>query len=296
MIEVVSYPANLAGWKASVDHPFYLEVFGETRPVVDANYAEVQPAGAGDAAPQLASTAPVYEYWWTIGHGGRLPQHHHWLFSTHAPNAEPDSVWDKLDNDVAARVYFFFPVRHGWRIKELAATVKYLSPVGNHPSFLTALAKDWKNASPLVADAGQAAALLSPIPGAGGVATEVSTVLTTLAKLQINSVPPSGDFAWSAAKVTFVNDAGAMQGVMWELPKAMFTDLGGRLTGSLALSFIPARAQIGGSAAVGQPDLAPGVLSAHAVVLANGDQERWAPSNHEFVDLAIAPQMPAPKE
>jgi len=294
MIEVASYPANLAGWKASADHPFYFEVFGETRPVVDANYAEIQPAGAGDPAPQSANAAPVYEYWWTIGHGGRLPHQHHW-FGTAAQSSEPDSIWDALDDGVAARVYFFFPVRHGWRIKELAATVKYLSPVANHPSFLTAVAKGWTDASPLIAGAGQAVGLLSPIPGVEIVAKEASTVLTTLAKLQINSVPPSCDFAWSVAKVTFVNDDGAMQGVMWELPKAMFTDLGGRLTGSLALSFIPARMQTQGSVAIGEPDLAPGVLSAHAVVRGKGDQDRWAPSNHDFVDLAIGPQMPPSK-
>lgn len=54
-------------------------------------------------------------------------------------------------------------------------------------------------------------------------------------------------FDWYAEKVTVPPAArhGVMQGVVWAIPREMFELLGGRLTGSLALSFIP-------SAAVGQ--------------------------------------------
>jgi len=44
-----------------------------------------------------------------------------------------------------------------------------------------------------------------------------------------------------AAKVTFGSPehGGVMQGVVWTLPKSMFAELGGRLTGGLAVSFLP---------------------------------------------------------
>jgi hypothetical protein len=62
-----------------------------------------------------------------------------------------------------------------------------------------------------------------------------------MAKVQINSVPQADGFQWSVGKVTFRSAKhGVMQGVMWTLPKKMFAELGGRLTGSLAVSFIPA--------------------------------------------------------
>ena len=116
MIEVVSYPPDLASWDQS-KNPFYLEVFGETEPILDMSYAEVLPSGS-DTAKTTAVT-PIYEYWWTIGHGGQAPDHHHlW---PERPSEKP--IWNKLE-DIAARVYLYFPINAGWRIKELVATVK----------------------------------------------------------------------------------------------------------------------------------------------------------------------------
>ncbi|HEY3759177.1 MAG TPA: hypothetical protein VGL37_05410 [Solirubrobacteraceae bacterium] len=40
-IESISHPADLAQWKGEDEDPFYLEVFGETSPVIDTTYAEV---------------------------------------------------------------------------------------------------------------------------------------------------------------------------------------------------------------------------------------------------------------
>jgi hypothetical protein len=66
MIEVVSHPPN---WdETSRDQPFYLELFGETKPLLEQNFAEALPAGAADGSPQTIAFTPVYEYWWTIGH------------------------------------------------------------------------------------------------------------------------------------------------------------------------------------------------------------------------------------
>jgi len=69
-IEVASHPEDLTTWEPEAT-PFYLEVFGETSPQIDPSYAEVIPAHTStDATPTQATDAPVYEYWWTIGHPG----------------------------------------------------------------------------------------------------------------------------------------------------------------------------------------------------------------------------------
>jgi hypothetical protein len=68
-IESASFPDDLSEWDGKEAAPYYFEVFGETTPLLDLSYAEVVPAGAAtDAAAQSAESAPVYEYWWTIGH------------------------------------------------------------------------------------------------------------------------------------------------------------------------------------------------------------------------------------
>jgi hypothetical protein len=78
-----------------------------------------------------------------------------------------------------------------------------------------------------------------------------------------------------------------MQGVVWAIPKEMFELLGGRLTGSLALRFIPA-------ATAGQPgwQAQPLPMLAHAAVYADG-QETWVPARNQFIELPLAPTAPA---
>ena len=68
---------------------------------------------------------PVYEYWWTVGHGGSKPEHRH-LFE----NRKKLDLCHQLE-DIAARVYLYFPISGGWRVQELAASAKYLAPVAH---------------------------------------------------------------------------------------------------------------------------------------------------------------------
>lgn len=288
MIEVASYPPGLAGFRSTPETPCYLEVFGETSPQIDPSGALVLSSAADSGGSKDA--APVYEYWWTIGHGGDYdPRHKQWIDGDYSPN-DADDPWNQLEDGVAARVYMFFPTWCGWRIKELAAQVKYLSPVRQSHSLLTAVAQDWKQVSPLVADAAQVAGLASGIPGAAAGAKEASNVLDTLAKLQINSVPPSGEYAWAAMKVTWVNDDGALQGVGWELPLKMFQDLGGRLTGSVALRFIQVGQQRDRDYEEEQqvPPLRTGTLKAQAHFLMKDRSTRKVPGN-DHVPLKITP-------
>jgi hypothetical protein len=291
-IESASHPPDLSTWDGHGESPFYFEVFGETSPTLDTAYAEVVPAGAAadaDAAAQSTSSAAVYEYWWTIGHPGQRTEH---------PLLERlvggDDLWGRLP-DPAAHVYLFFPMGGNWRVKEMAATVKYMSPVPDERTFLTEAAKDWQSIEPFVDGATKLASAAEPVVGSA--AAESGKVLSAVAQLKLTSVPAVKGFEWSAAKVAFGNrdHGGVAQGVMWTLPPAMFKQLGGRLTGSLAVSFIPDHKQQPGEVTEQTVAPQPQDLLAHAVVRsADGrDHDHWAPAPEHFVHLRIAPRAPA---
>jgi hypothetical protein len=277
MIEEVSFPADLALWD-SADNPFYLELFGETRPVVDMHYAELVPFGSSEASTRAITThpTPIYQYWWTIGHDGN-PQSYH-------------DLWSQLSDDAAARVYLFFPLDRGWRIKELAATVKYLLPFHEQLSLWSKAAQIFHHdVEPVAAGMGSLLETLKALPPVAG----AGALLEQIARLQVNSIPPVEGFTWSVRKVTTaVRDHGVMQGVLWTLPKKMFTDLGGRLTGELALSFIPSQAQQGDAVAAHEPVLSQGSILAHAVVLTHDHRSIWAPGEGRFIALQIHPRIP----
>jgi hypothetical protein len=284
VIEVASEPADLTGWPyGDPGTPeFYLEVFGETEPTVDLNYAEVLPPT--DTTAQSIAASPIYEYWWTVGHPGYRKEHHHFL------HPRSTVLWDNLD-DVAAHVFLYFPINAGWRIKELIATVKYLSPNQSQKTLSEKAGADWQKMSPYIADAASISSLLSPLPVVGAGAAAAAPVLSALSKLQIGSVPSTADgFEWYVDKVTTAGEEkrGVMQGVMWSIPKTMFESLGGRLTGSLAVSFIQSHPQ-------GSKDdsFKPGNLCGHAVVFANGEQH-WVPASpKKFVELQLSPRAPS---
>ncbi len=212
---------------------------------------------------------------------------------------EPNNVWERLAprKGVAARVYLFFPRSGGWRIKELAATAKYLTPYKEQHTWEEAIAQDWKMLqSPVSTAAGLAAAAAGgPLAGMAmksGVA-DAGNLLGALAKLQINTVPQAEGFEWSVSKVTFGSRLGVMQGVVWALPREMFAQLGGRLTGSLALSVIPAPLQQGEEVASNLPACTALPILAHAVVYTD-DGEIWAPGQRDFVKLHVRPAAAKP--
>ena len=287
-IESASHPADLSQWDGTGDDPFYFEIFGDTSPFVDTTYAEVVATATADAAAQTTLPTPVYEYWWTIGHPGHRPEHSGILEHIKGPS----DLWERLP-DPAARVYLFFPTGGDWRVKELAATVKYMSPVAHEQSFLEKAAQDWQVVQPLVDDASKLATAAGPIAGAA--ATGSAKVLGSLAQLKLSSVPPIKGFEWSAGKVAFGNKehGGVAQGVMWTLPGSMFRELGGRLTGSLAVSFIPDHKQVGGTVSTEPPSPQPQDVLAHAVVYSpdGHESDHWAPASNSFVRLRVAPRL-----
>ena len=290
-IESVSHPKPLSDWDGKDEaQPFYLEVFGETTPIIDTAYAEVIPAGAADGSAERCASAPVYEYWWTIGHPGH-PGH---LGGLLEKIAGPKDLWERLA-DPAARIYLYFPLGGGWRVKELTATVKYMSPVAHEESFIEKAAQDFQTIEPFIEGASQlaSAAGAAGVVG-GGLAGKSAQVLDGLAQIKLSSVPQVKGFEWSATKVTFGNKehGGVMQGIVWTLPASMFAELGGRLTGSLAVSFIPDQQQIPNQVATASPKLEQQALLAHAVVYGPGGDEHWAPEKQGFIRLAISPRLP----
>ena len=282
MITVASFPADLGQWHQD-EHPYYLEVFGEAQPLLDMTHAEVVPIGGSVAAN--ANPTPIYEYWWTIGHGGSKPQHRH-LFG----DRQKVDLWHRLE-DIAARVYLYFPISGGWRAQELAASAKYLSPVANQSHWTDKAAADWQRMQPILEGAGQAASALGMVPGIGTVATGAVPILSAVSKLQVGSVPQGvKGFDWHVEKVTVpaASSHGVMQGVVWAIPREMFELLGGRLTGSLALSFVP-------TAGPGQAPWEAQTLPvlAHAAVYADGETS-WVPAKNQFIELPLSPRTPAP--
>jgi hypothetical protein len=277
-IEVVSWPQDLLTWDEKVQR-YYFELSGETRPQVDPRQVELQGGAGGKQA------VPAYVYSWTIGRGGFRSKPRRLLDRLRPA----EGFWNNLQDDpYAARVYMYFPVDCGWRVSELGATVNYMTPVDHQASFAERAAKDWQTLQPLVDDAAKLATSLGP---AGAAAAGSARMLGALAQMKINSVPQVAGFQWAAAKVAFGHPGrGVMAGVEWALPRSMFRELGGRLTGSLAVTFVPMRRQ---EDAVGpeEPDLRPGTVLAHAVVHGPHGESDWAPGENNFTELKIEPRI-----
>lgn len=142
-------------------------------------------------------------------------------------------------------MYLYFPISGGWRVQELAASAKYLRPVQRQSVRTDEAAAEWQRLQPILAGASQAAGVLTAIPGVGIAAASMALVLSAVSKLQFGAVPQGvKGFDWYVEKVTVpaAGGHGVMQGVVWAIPKGMFELLGGRLTGSLAVSFMPTAA------------------------------------------------------
>jgi hypothetical protein len=279
MITVASFPPNLEAWKEN-EHPYYLEVFGEAEPVLDKAHGQVIPEAASEAA-EVGAPA-VYEYWWTIGHAGMRPEHRH-LFE----GRKRLDLWRRLDK-IAARIYLYFPISGGWRIQELAASAKYLRPVQNQAEWTQKAAAEWQRMQPILAGAGQAAGSMAVIPGVGVAAASVAPVLTAVSKLQLGAVPQDvKGFGWYVEKVTVpaAHSHGVMQGVMWAIPKEMFEMLGGRLTGSLAVTFFPT-----GAPGQQSPEVRSLPLLAHAAVYSDSGAT-WVPAQNRFIEMPLTPRQ-----
>jgi hypothetical protein len=130
-------------------------------------------------------------------------------------------------------VYLYFPISGGWRVQELAASAKYLSPVQHQADWTDKAAQEWQYMQPILAGAGQVASTLGVVLGVGTVTAGTAPILSAIAKLQVGSVPQGvKGFDWFVEKVTVpaAHSHGVMQGVVWAIPKMVFPRFGGHLS------------------------------------------------------------------
>lgn len=229
--------------------PFYLELYGETDPTVNLGFAQVLGSGPADDSHASASRGgdPVYEYWWTLAfHRDQAREAGHQRDKEFFDrfNHKKDALRSATETtkpgpeamsfeDPAAWIGLYFPTTVNWRVKEIAATLKFLTPVTEQHQLWQDISDNIAKLAPLVADAGSLASLA---PGGSG----ASTVLSTVAKLQVGSVPQSS-VKWSVEKTVHVDSNGKpWQGIEWRLPHDVFDILGGRVSGSVAVTFMEA--------------------------------------------------------
>lgn len=281
MIQFTTWPSSLAHWSPDRDSPFYLELYGETNPELDERYLEVLSlAEEQQGLKEGARLAPLYEYCWTLGHLDDDRKH----------------TWGELA-EKAAEVYLYFPSTGGWRIQELVATVKYLCPAREHASLLQEAAHMFATAQPIIEDASKLAAGAAWIPGAGIAATGTAALLDTIAKLKITSVPPAQGYDWSVQKVArHISGEGLVHGVKWILPRKMFVELGTRLTGSIALSIVPAELQSDSSknkrySPQRRSIRATAVIHEHPAIMREGRPLISLPEPGGFLELQVQPKL-----
>jgi hypothetical protein len=135
----------------------------------------------------------------------------------------------------SAHVRLLFPRKRGFWIHEIAASVKLLSPPPL--DFAEKVGKDVTAVQPLMGLAGGAVAAVGAV--GGPVVSAAGHVLSAVAKVKMNDVPSTREFPWSVQKFSIRSGSEEWDGVVWNLPGDMFEFCGDRITGSVALVFLP---------------------------------------------------------
>jgi hypothetical protein len=181
-------------------------------------------------------------------------------------------------------VSLYFPLSGGWRIKELLPTIRDLKPFHKQLSSWQGAGKIWSDIAPLFTG-------LATLPLRANPLTAIPlALLPSFSKLHINTVQPDEGFNWSVDKVSCRStEYGLMQGVKWNIPKKMFHELGRRLTGSLAVCFIPSQVQHSAEDILRKEEYLSRPILAQAVLNPSHQSPFYLPSSSEFVELYIAP-------
>jgi len=282
VIETVSAPWDPARF-------FYLEIVGETSPVVAENFALVLPENAtgDDASPTLAGKYPVYEYWWTLGH----PKEWHGEYPE-----DVEQILKGLRDYDAACVTLLFPTDGNWRVKELTASLRYLQPHKEQEDLWNQAAKEWQQLQPMIDTA--ASVTEAAVPLVGGAAKGASAIIGAIAKARVQSIPSSGDYPWYVEKTAGPDtEEMMMQGIRWVLPRSVLESFGGRLTGSVSVAFLPSyRQKVGEVKDITEPrDYQKKAIRGHATV---GDvsnppgPDEYRPGWLELLIQPLEPQEP----
>ena len=114
-----------------------------------------------------------------------------------------------------------------------------------------------------------------------------ATLLNTLARVPITSLPPVDGLSWDVKKVTGHKESEIMEGIQWTLPKKLFYVPGNRVTGSIAVYFHPAHGQHNEAQSDNQ-------LLSNKLILAEAEAYDGNPPSTTFgkkaVELEIEPQ------
>jgi hypothetical protein len=265
--QLIRFPEPVRG-DVQGRHRDWLEVYGETKPTM--NWGTVKaPANGG-----------LYEYRWGFGYSKA---------SFSDPRPKTESRWrgrrskrshsERLDYP-AAHVRLFFAADCNWRVSEILATVKHLSPVQEEQTWREELAKDFTAIAPVIGVAGKAAADAAGMPELGSVAEAVG-------RLKLTSVPQANGAKWFVRRIDRVWSKSLFHGIEWELSLGLLLQLGTRVTGGLLTSF----ASTGGDS--GTCDHSIGLL-AQAVMHYDADrsQDVWLPPEDEPLELTLKPIQP----
>ena len=239
-------------WNKNSSQP-YLELYGETHPIVCTNIMETLPTHSMNTDPQMPGTLPIYEYYWTIGLSEYLYEKFKKEAVSFVQRVEDKLhhvVDDKLHHDTddklhhdkqlntGATVTLYFPLSGGWRVEEVVATIRYIRPLPHHENLTKKVAEYWEVVAPAISKVSELVEHTSiPVVSTG------ATLLNTLAKVPITSLPPVDGLSWEVKKITGHMESEIMEGIQWTLPKKLFYILGPRVTGSIAVYFHPACSQ-----------------------------------------------------
>jgi hypothetical protein len=103
--------------------------------------------------------------------------------------------------------------------------------------FAEKVGKDVTAVQPLMGLAGGAVAAVGAV--GGPVVSAAGHVLSAVAKVKMNDVPSTREFPWSVQKFSVRSGSEEWDGVVWNLPGDMFEFCGDRITGSVAVVFLP---------------------------------------------------------
>ena len=288
MIRIVRYPEKVTVEDGKDRHMDWFEVYGETEPVLS----------SGTGKP--VADGGLYEYRWALGYSeGKFSESWGKLGSEELFSEARDKVGlsqrkglrrrdddskhpPRLSDKAAARVSFYFPAGCNWRVSEILATVKHLSPVEQERNWREEFAKDFTAIEPVIGAAGKAAAVATGMPELGSVAEAVS-------RLKLTSVPQAAGTMWFVRKVDRVESGSLFFGIEWQLSLGLLKQLGSRVTGGLLVSFASV-----------QPGATKGEMLAYAAM--DYEPERagnvWVPTkiNNDPLKLCLEPKYPESKQ
>jgi hypothetical protein len=254
--------------------PFVFVVGGETAPTLD--------RGATPTASTADQPLLLYEYWWTIANFDRPGTSGEWsarrrqkrlrIPPIRRGTAEPSNDTDRRGfTGYTAQIDLYFPTEQGWRVRDRAAAVRYLTPLP--PDLGEEIAKDWQDITPILQGASAVAGAASSF--AGPAAAETAKTLAALAQVKCNSVPQTS-LPWSVTCVATTVGKEVYEGLTWTLSETLLERLGGRVMGSVVVSVVPAALQGGPSTT------REGGLRAHAALYGDGRE----------MPMTCAPELP----